>query len=115
MARSINATAAPMRPLVNLCAAFWLLLPIAAWAHVGSPNVFFEGQAGAWPLRVIIRPPAALPGLAQVDVRVATQGVTNVLLQADLYASGHEATPAPVAAAPVAGETNVFNGALWLL
>ena len=104
-----------MRPLVNLCAAFWLLLPSAAWAHVGSPNVFFEGQAGAWPLRVIIRPPAALPGIAQVDVRVATEGVTNVWLQADLYDSGHEATPAPVAAAPVAGETNVFNGALWLL
>lgn len=99
-----------------LLTAIWcLLLPLLARAHVGSPNVFFEGQAGPHPLRVIIRPPATLPGIAQVDVRVAVGGVTNVWLQAALFEAGQEAAPTPVPAAPVAGETNLFHAALWLL
>ncbi|HEY2951487.1 MAG TPA: hypothetical protein VGK40_02835, partial [Verrucomicrobiae bacterium] len=79
------------------------------------PNVFYEGQAGPHPLRIIIRPPATLPGIAQVDVRLGLDGVTNVLVQAALFEAGSEAAPAPVAAVAVAGETNVFNAALWLL
>ncbi len=98
-----------------LIACWCFLLPLFARGHVGSPNVFFEGQAGPHPVRVIIRPPAVLPGIAQVDVRVAVDGVTNVLLQAALFEASNEAAPAPVSAAPVAGETNFFNAALWLL
>ena len=80
-----------------LLTAIWcLLLPLLARAHVDSPNVFFEGQAGPHPLRVIIRPPATLPGIAQVDVRVAVGGVTNVWLQAALFEAGQEAAPTPV-------------------
>ena len=45
-------------------------LPLLARGHIGSPNVFFEGQAGGHPLSVIIRPPTVLPGIAQIDVRV---------------------------------------------
>jgi hypothetical protein len=26
-------------------------------AHVGSPNVFYEGNAGPYPVRVVVRPP----------------------------------------------------------
>ncbi len=92
-----------------------LLAPLIALGHVGSPNVFFEGQAGSHPVRVIIRPPAVLPGIAQVDVRVAADGVTNVWLQAALFQAGDEAAPPPVPAVAVAGETNLFNASLWLL
>ncbi len=92
----------------------WLLLPLGALGHVGSPNVFFTGQAGPHTIRVVIRPPAVLPGVAQVDVRVATDGVTNVTLQAALWEAGLDAAPAPVEASAVAGETNFFSGALWL-
>ena len=94
--------------------AFILLLslPWLARAHVGSPNVFFEGQAGPYPIRVILRPPAVLPGLAQVDARVT--GATHVFLQAALWEAGRDAAPAPVNASAVAGETNLFHAALWL-
>jgi hypothetical protein len=97
--------------MVCLC----LLLPLTVRAHVGSPNVFFEGQAGPHSLRVIIRPPAVLPGIAQADVRVAADGVTNVTVQIVNWEAGDETAPAPVTAALVAGETNLFNAALWLL
>jgi hypothetical protein len=96
-------------------AALFLLLPWLAYAHVGSPNVFFEGQAGPHPVRVIIRPPAVLPGVVQVDVRVAVAGVTNVFLQAVPWETSVAAAPLPVDAVAVAGETNLYNAAFWLL
>ena len=37
--------------------AFAASLAIVAAAHIGSPNVLFEGTAGAYPVRVIVRPP----------------------------------------------------------
>jgi len=103
-----------MKPLLIL-ACCCVLLPLAARGHVGSPNVFFEGKAGPYPLRVIIRPPAALPGIAHVDVRVTGEAVTNVSVQAALWEAGVEAAPVPVLAMAVAGETNLFNTPLWLL
>jgi hypothetical protein len=92
-----------------------VVLPLLAHAHVGSPNVFFEGQAGAYPLHVLVRPPGTLPGFAQVDVRPATDGVTNVFVQAALWESGREGAPLPARATAVAGESNLFNAALWLM
>ena len=91
-----------------------MLLPLAAHAHVGSPNVFFEGSAGPNPVRVIIRPPATLPGIAQVDVRVGVDGATDVSLQAALWEAGRDAAPAPLHASAVAGDDHLFNAALWL-
>lgn len=101
-----------MKRVLSIIVASW---PLLAQAHVGSPNVFFEGQAGAYPLRVLVRPPATLPGFAQVDVRPATGGVTNVLVQAVLWESGREGAPLPARATVVAGESNLFNAALWLM
>ena len=54
----------------------WLFAGLSGRAHVGSPDVFFEGRAGVQAVRVIIRPPPTLPGIAQVDVRV-TGGDTD--------------------------------------
>ena len=86
--------------------------PLSLVAHVGSPNVFFEGQAGAYPVRIIIRPPAVLPGMAQLDVRV--EGATNVLVQAALWEAGTNRAPDSVHATVVAGESNLFNAGVWL-
>jgi hypothetical protein len=36
----------------------------AALAHVGSPDVFYEGDAGPYHLLVAIRPPVVIPGRA---------------------------------------------------
>ena len=99
----------------RLLGILFLILPLLAHGHIGSPNVFFEGQAGSYPVRVIIRPPAVLPGVAQVDVRVTMTGVTNVSVQAVRWETGQEAAPAPLSAVAVAGETNLFNATPWLM
>jgi hypothetical protein len=53
-----------------------------------------------------------LPGTAQVDVRV--DGASTVTLQAALWEAGTKGAPEPVVATAVAGETNLFNGVVWL-
>jgi hypothetical protein len=93
----------------------WILLsPLVAYCHVGSPNVFFEGKAGSHPVRVVIRPPAALPGIAQVDVRVMEDDVTGVSLAASFWEAGATAVPVPTAATRVAGAERLFSAPLWL-
>src|SRR5262245_7984169 len=47
-----------------------LFFPSICLAHIGSPNVFFEGNAGPYPVRVVIRPPGVVPGLAEISVRI---------------------------------------------
>ena len=49
-----------------------------AYAHVGSPAVFFEGMAGPYRAHVIIRPAEVIPGLADVSVRVEGAQVERV-------------------------------------
>ena len=97
------------------CSLLIALIPFAASAHVGSPNVFFEGHAGMYGVKVAIRPPAVLPGRAQVDVRVTGGMVTNVVLEARLFDAAELGKPPSVRAVPVPGETNFFNGVLWLM
>ena len=92
-----------------------LLLTAGARAHIGSPNVFFEGQAGPHSVRVTIRPPATVPGAAQVEVRVAGEGADAVSLEAAPWEAGEAATATPTRATPVAGDAGLFQAPLWLL
>ena len=61
------------------------VLAIVSMAHVGSPDTFFSGQAGSYPVRVSVRLPGVIPGLAQITVRVAggtPETITRVTAQA---------------------------------
>jgi hypothetical protein len=82
---------------------------------VGSPNVFFDGEAGAYPVRVMIRPPRVVPGLAEITVRVKTNGVSKVSVLPARWDTGRKGAPPPDVAAPVKGETNLFTSQLWLM
>jgi hypothetical protein len=86
-----------------------------AHAHVGSPNVFFEGHAGANAVTVVIRPPPTLPGVAQMDVRVADADVTRVDVRAAFDQAGAAAAPALTPAVSVAGDPRLWSASVWLL
>lgn len=64
--------------------SFALALVLAAavqWpvsAHVGSPDIFLEGQAGPYRLLVTIRPPYAIPGIADVEVLATSDDLRDV-------------------------------------
>jgi hypothetical protein len=102
-----------VRIFLFICAAFFSSLP--AFAHVGSPNIFFEGEAGAYPIRVMIRPPRVVPGLADITVRVKTNGVFKVSVLPARWDTGRKGAPPPDVADPVKGETNLFSSQLWLM
>jgi hypothetical protein len=86
-----------------------------ATAHVGSPNIFFEGDAGPYPVHVMIRPPRVVPGLAEITVRVKTNGVSKVSVLPARWDTGRKGAPPPDTAKPVNGEMNLFSSQLWLM
>ena len=40
-----------------------VVIPATVHAHVGSPDVYFEGAAGPYRVLVTVRPPTAVPGI----------------------------------------------------
>ena len=94
------------------------LFSLAARAHIGSPNVFFEGRAGEFPVRVVIRPPNVVPGLAEISIRVQPtngQSIQRVSALPVFWRAGRNGAPLPDVAQPVTGETNLYSAALWLM
>ena len=51
------------RPAIRIVLFLTLALAAAAVAsaHIGSPNVFYEGRAGEYPVRVIVKTPGVVP------------------------------------------------------
>ena len=92
-----------------------LLCAASAAAHIGSPNVFFEGVAGVHALRVVIRPPQTFPGLAQADIRVTDSDVTRISVTPTFLDAGDATTPPASAATRVAGDPQLWNATFWLL
>src|SRR5271170_2074620 len=93
---------------------FALSAPVAQ-AHIGSPNVFFEGPAGPYPVRVTIEPPGVVPGLAQIHVRVRSGDAHTVTVLPVRWDAGTRGAPPPDIAKLVPGESNLFTAQLWLM
>lgn len=92
-----------------------LLLPWVARAHIGSPNVFYEGEAGPYPVRVVVRPPGVVPGIAEISIRVEGDDVRRVTALPVFWNAGRKGAPPPDEAKLVRGETNLFATTLWLM
>lgn len=87
-----------------------------AWAHIASPDVYFEGAAGPYPLYVTIRPPTVIPGVAQIEIRsgspaLETLSITPVPLTGE--ASGHAPTPDILSRSKQ--DPQFFTGSLWIM
>jgi hypothetical protein len=95
-----------------------LLLACASMAHVGSPDTFFTGAAGPYPIRVSVRLPGVIPGLAQINVRLpkdAADAVTQVTVRAIQWNLGSDGAPPPDVAQRVPGDPGLFAADLWLM
>jgi hypothetical protein len=102
--------------LVALAALAVLVMPAPAQAHVGSPVVVQQGEAGPYRLLVTVRPPEVIPGRAAIDVRVEAGDVDHVTI-VPLPLVGHGAGTAPVAddAVRSPADARLFSGTLWLM
>lgn len=100
---------------IRLILFLLLLGPLAASAHIGNPTTIYEGLAGTVPVRVSVRVPSVVPGLAEINVRVFTNGVTRVTALPVHWRAGVEGAPPPDVCEPVTGEPGLYNAQLWLM
>ncbi|MCW5803638.1 MAG: hypothetical protein KIT31_14745, partial [Deltaproteobacteria bacterium] len=102
-----------MRRVLPLLLVLVLARPAAA--HVGSPDIFFEGDAGPYHLVVTIRTPDVIPGIATIELR-AGAGVTGVtVVPLRLTGPGSELPPSPDAADRSRDDPQFFTASLWLM
>jgi len=96
-----------------------LLSTVVQWparAHVGSPDVFLEAHAGPYRLLVTVRPPHAIPGVADVDVLTTSDDVRDVhIVPLPLTGDGAKFAPVPDRAVRSADDPKLFTGHLWLM
>jgi hypothetical protein len=88
----------------------------AVSAHVGSPDVFFEGAAGPYRLLVAIRTPVVVPGVAGIEVRVLEGNAREVhVVPMRLTGPGADFAPVPDLASRSADDPRFYTASLWMM
>ena len=105
-----------MRILSLLSALLFIGASAPANAHVGSPDVFYEGGAGPYRLFVTVRMPKVIPGLAQVEIRSRSSEVREIQLTIRRVSGfGYSLHAIPDLAQRTAKDPNFFVSSLWVM
>lgn len=92
------------------------LVTLSVSAHVGSPDVFFEGDAGPYHLFVTVLVPQVIPGVAQIQMRSASSDVKRIeIVPMRLSGPGSNLPPTPDVAERSKQDPQFFTGSLWLM
>jgi hypothetical protein len=93
-----------------------LLIALPLAAHVGSPDVFYEGKAGPYSAVVVIRPPSVIPGVAEVEIRFPSDDLREVrIVPLPLTGVGADHPPTPDVAVRSKEDPRFFTGSIWLM
>ena len=85
-------------------------------ADIGHNNVVFEGKAGDIPIRVFVKLPGVVPGLADISIKVLADDIQKVTVQPNKKDKDRKSkSPPPDIANPIKGEKNIFSSQLWLM
>ena len=95
--------------------ALALAMAVVLSAHVGSPDVFWSGRAGAYQIAVVVRPPQVVPGIAEILVRAPEAGVERVTVRPVYWRAGSRGAPSADEARPVENAPGMYSGRLWLM
>jgi hypothetical protein len=102
------------RWIAALAVIFFALAP--CWAHVGSPDVYFQGLAGPYHLTITIRTPAMIPGVADVEIRSADPGVSSIrVVPLYIVGPGAKYPPPPDPLVQSKEDPQFFSGKIWLM
>jgi len=83
-------------------------------AHIGSPDVWYEGDAGPYHLVVYVQVPGVIPGIADIQVQVLDHSPDRVTAMVNLF-NANAGTPAPDVAQPVPGRAGWYHTRLWIM
>jgi len=99
-----------------------LLVPVlllysgSLFAHVGSPDVYYEGNAGPYVLVVTIRPPVVIPGVAEIEILCHSTDVSQIrITPLRLSGPGAQFAPTPDLAQRSKESPQFFTGSIWLM
>jgi hypothetical protein len=85
-------------------------------AHVGSPDVFYEGNAGPYRLFVTVRVPQVIPGVAEILIRGESGDVREIrVVPMRLAGPGSNLPPTPDLAVQSKDDPQFFTASLWLM
>src|SRR5271165_1095121 len=94
----------------------WMAVAMHVQAHVGSPDAFFEGDAGPYQLFVVIRKPPVVPGVATFELRSRTGDLREVkiaIASAENFAD--RLLPVPDVAERSKTDPQFFTSSIWLM
>ena len=101
---------------MKLLAVCLAVAAMPVFGHVGSPDVFFEGNAGPYRLLITIRPPQVVPGVAEIEIRSASPDVRQIhVVPLRLGFKGAQFAPVPDTAQRSREDPQFYTGVLWLM
>ncbi len=93
-----------------------VLLAMPMYAHVGSPDVYEQGNAGPYRLFVVVRPPMVIPGVAEIEVRSETPGIDRIeITPIPLTGEASKHPPMPDTMKKPSSDAQFFTGHLWIM
>ena len=96
--------------------AFAALCARPAHAHVGSPDVYAEGDAGPYKLFVTLQPPVVIPGVAQVEVRTSARQIDTIeIAPTPLTGEASKHPPVSERMKRSPDDPDFYTGSLWLM
>jgi len=102
--------------LLTIVSLFLLIASLPVHAHVGSPDVYYEGDTGPYHLFVTVRVPQVIPGVAEIQVRSQSGDVRSMqMVLLSLTGPGSTLPPTPDVAEQSKQDPQFFTGSLWLM
>lgn len=101
--------------LLARAAVLLLLAALPLAAHIGSPDIFYEGAAGPYHLLVTIRPPQVIPGVAEIEIRSTSADVRQIRIVPLRLTRAQQFAPVPDLARPSPEDPQFFSCSLWLM
>ena len=105
--------------------SFIILFITSIYADIGHYNFTFEGEAFNQTIRVLIKPPGVVPGIANITLNVFDQSIDSVKIQPVKWhgkitsyphlKAGPQGSPPADLLNKVEDEESFFFGELWLM
>ena len=112
----VNQYFMPSRIQLFRLAFLFLVTVLPVSAHVGSPDVYYQGNAGPYPLFVTVRVPQVIPGVAEIQIRSESADARAIrVVPMRLAGPGSNLPPTPDAAAQSKDDPQFFTASLWLM
>ncbi len=90
------------------------LLILVCSAHIGSPDAWYSGSAGPYPIEVQVAAPNVVPGIAKISILVRGEGVQQVTASVNKF-DATAASPPPDVAERDGKNPELYRTDLWVM